>query len=209
RRGLRRFRSQECTPANLRARGAGGDCVMSERVRDAAIQLVRALRSDEDVRRIQRVERAIDNQGNPILDNVTIVAGGGGGGTVIVAWAAITGTLTDQADLAAALADKVSLSGLDWTVVTTSVGNLQDAVSDLQDAVNALEAGSGNAVWGAITGTLADQTDLKNALDGKVGLSSLDWRVVTTSLANAQDDITALQSGKANVSHTHASSDVT
>lgn len=219
---------------------------MSDRIRDAAIQLVRALRSDEDVRRIQRVERAIDNQGNPILDNITLVAGGGGGGTVIVAWGAITGTLTDQADLAAALDSKVTLNGLEWTIVTGSIADLQDDVSDLQSGkadVSHTHSGSditsgiivparlgsgspsastflrgdgqwttlpgGSAAWGSITGTLSNQTDLQNALDAKVTLGGVDWTIVTGTLSSLQDDVADLQSGKADVGHVHAASDVT
>lgn len=37
-----------------------------------------------------------------------------------------------------------------------------------QEWINAQQSGSGGGTWGSITGNLADQTDLQNALDGKV-----------------------------------------
>lgn len=44
-------------------------------------------------------------------------------------------------------------------------------VEDLRWAAFAPGGSGGAAVWGAITGTLSDQTDLKSALDGKAALS--------------------------------------
>lgn len=46
--------------------------------------------------------------------------------------------------------------------------------------------GGGDAVWGSITGTLSDQTDLKNALDMKVDISSL----ATVATSGSYDDLT-------------------
>lgn len=57
------------------------------------------------------------------------------------------------------------------------------------------------ATWGAIAGTLSDQTDLQNALTGKAAASH----------AHAQADITSLVSdlaSKASSSHTHAAGDI-
>ncbi|MCC2630249.1 MAG: hypothetical protein K0S38_58, partial [Candidatus Paceibacter sp.] len=41
--------------------------------------------------------------------------------------------------------------------------------------------GGGSSAWGAITGTLSDQTDLQSALDAKLSLS--DWYSTTTPIA--------------------------
>lgn len=46
--------------------------------------------------------------------------------------------------------------------------------------------GGGDAVWGSITGTLSDQTDLKNALDLKVDITSL----ATVATSGSYDDLT-------------------
>ena len=40
--------------------------------------------------------------------------------------------------------------------------------------VNAYSA-AGGAVWGAITGTLSNQTDLQSALDSKASVTFRDW----------------------------------
>jgi hypothetical protein len=58
------------------------------------------------------------------------------------------------------------------------------------------------AAWGAITGTLADQTDLDAALDAKSD----------TGHSHAQSDVTGLTAalgGKADDAHSHTASDVT
>lgn len=60
----------------------------------------------------------------------------------------------------------------------------------------------GGGAWGSITGTLADQTDLQAALDGKSA----------TGHTHAQSDVTGLTAalaGKSDTGHTHAQSDVT
>jgi hypothetical protein len=64
------------------------------------------------------------------------------------------------------------------------------------------DAGAGGGVWGTITGTLSDQTDLQQALNGKSALVH----------SHAIADVTGLQAaldGKAALSHTHAIADVT
>ena len=45
---------------------------------------------------------------------------------------------------------------------------LDDAIDYLGDAIN---SAGGTAVWGGITGTLADQTDLQDALDAKAPIN--------------------------------------
>lgn len=51
------------------------------------------------------------------------------------------------------------------------VTNVSDKYLTAEDAINnnfdELYAASGTAVWGSITGTLSDQTDLQAALDAK------------------------------------------
>jgi hypothetical protein len=84
--------------------------------------------------------------------------------------------------------------------------------------------GGGGGAWGSITGTLADQTDLQSALDGKSATghthAQADVTGLTAALAgksdtghtHAQSDVTGLSTalaGKADSSHSHAQSDVT
>jgi hypothetical protein len=64
------------------------------------------------------------------------------------------------------------------------------------------DAGAGGGVWGTITGTLSDQTDLQQALNGKAAL------VHSHAIADVSGLQTALD-GKAALSHTHAIADVT
>jgi hypothetical protein len=85
------------------------------------------------------------------------------------------------------------------------------------------DAEGGGGAWGSITGTLADQTDLQVALDGKSATghthAQSDVTGLTDSLAgksdtghaHAQSDITGLSTalaGKADASHTHGTADV-
>lgn len=78
--------------------------------------------------------------------------------TATVTWGGITGTLSDQTDLQAALNGKVSsvVAGTNVTV-------------DNSDPQNPIVSASGSAsvAWGDITGTLSSQTDLQSALDAK------------------------------------------
>jgi hypothetical protein len=76
-------------------------------------------------------------------------------------WGAITGTLMDQTDLVAALAAKVSAA------LVTTVGNpgLNTNVPTEEAVRTALAAVT--VSWGAVTGTLSNQTDLATALAGK------------------------------------------
>ena len=85
-------------------------------------------------------------------------------------------------------------------------------------------AGGGGGVWGSITGTLSDQTDLDNALDAKAPISHSHPESEVTNLVTdlagkaavshtqAESTITNLVSdlaGKAAVSHSHPESEVT
>jgi hypothetical protein len=73
----------------------------------------------------------------------------------------------------------------------------------------------GGGAWGSITGTLADQTDLATALDGKSDDGHThaqgDVTGLTAALADKADaaDVTTALAGKSDVGHTHAQSDVT
>ena len=90
-------------------------------------------------------------------------------------WGNITGTLSSQTDLQAALdaklADITGESIKDLSDVNSSMipgdGEVltYSSVNGWQSAVPANP--SGTAQWGSITGTLSNQTDLQNALDAK------------------------------------------
>ena len=89
--------------------------------------------------------------------------GSSGGGSV---WGQITGTLSDQTDLQSALNAKVNanaLRGMAYVPDAPQTGN-EYARKDGGWVV----ASGGGSVWGQITGTLTDQTDLKSALDNKL-----------------------------------------
>ena len=150
---------------------------------------------------------------------------GDDGGTVVVPtkWGAITGTLSDQSDLASVLASKADASH-DHDDTYVKKGEIPSVTE-------------GTVPWGAITGSLADQIDLSAAIEAKADAeqvqSALDSKAnsshshviedvagiasVLASKANSShshsiSDISTLQSsleGKAAKSHTHVSSDIT
>ncbi len=111
-------------------------------------------------------------------------SGSGTGG----AWGTITGTLSNQTDLQAALDAKISsiadpdanvLFGWDDTdneykFITLGSGLVY---THSTHTLSSTGGGGGSVAWGAITGTLSDQTDLQSALDAKqasdAGLTSL------------------------------------
>lgn len=90
------------------------------------------------------------------------VTNGGGGGDASV-WGQITGTLSDQTDLQSALNAKADTADLG------TMAEVNDAPSDGKQY--ARKDGDWEEVtepvWGQITGTLSDQTDLQDALDNK------------------------------------------
>ncbi len=97
-------------------------------------------------------------------------------------WGNITGNLNDQTDLYTILNAKVDtgiIMGNGQTMIgpgllgSTGTGETTIGVMTIGAGLNLspggeLTATGGAAVWGAITGTLSDQTDLQTALDAKV-----------------------------------------
>lgn len=81
-------------------------------------------------------------------------------------WGGITGTLADQADLQAALSAK-----LDATL-KGAVNGLAELGGDGK-VPNAQLPDLTAPVWGSITGTLGNQTDVQSAINGRVATSQL------------------------------------
>lgn len=105
-------------------------------------------------------------------------------------WGAITGTLSAQTDLTAALAAKAATGLIGSSGITQNTGKLlgrwaasAGVVQEVTISTGLALDGSGNltataAAWGGITGTLSAQTDLQSALTaraltGAVGSSGL------------------------------------
>lgn len=73
-----------------------------------------------------------------------------------------------------------------------------------------MSEGGSSGVWGAITGTLSDQTDLQAELNGKANTIHTHTESDVTDLDKyTQAEVNTLLSGKANTVHTHVASDVT
>ena len=146
---------------------------------------------------------------NIIIDPATstISATGGGGGSGSVDWGDISGTLTDQEDLAEALDGKADYN---HTHSQSEVNGLADALegkastshthqqSDVVGLSNAL-AGKANT---SHTHAQSDVNGLADALAGKASTSHTHQQSEVVGLSDAL-------AGKANTSHTHAQSDVT
>lgn len=79
-----------------------------------------------------------------------------------------------QAEITAAFAANPADFAEGEPVYATDTGKLyiKNAAGTL-DEISGADPGSGNGVWGQITGTLALQTDLNSALGGKVNLADL------------------------------------
>lgn len=79
-----------------------------------------------------------------------------------------------QAEITAAFAANPADFAVGEPVYATDTGKLyiKNAAGTL-DEISGSASGSGNGVWGQITGTLAHQTDLNSALGGKVNLADL------------------------------------
>lgn len=109
------------------------------------------------------------------------------GGTGAAVWGQVTGTLADQGDVSNALDTKQALL-VSGTNLKTVGGQSLLGPGDIPVA-------TGGGAWGSITGTLAAQTDLQNALDGKATNAALalkaDQSALTAGLA-LKADVTAL-----------------
>lgn len=89
------------------------------------------------------------------------------------AWGAITGTLSNQTDLQAALDGKAAASHNHPLSDLSQSGAVVGQVIKWNGSawMAAPDETGGAPAWGAITGTLSNQTDLQAALDGKAALS--------------------------------------
>lgn len=116
-------------------------------------------------------------------------------------WGGISGDIADQTDL------QTALGGKQATLVSgTNIKTINNE-SLLGSGNIVIQGGGGASVWGQITGDLGDQTDLKNALDGKADkvtgaisghLAGLDANGdLTDSGSKASDFATATQGAKA------------
>lgn len=88
--------------------------------------------------------------------------------------------------------------------------------SVVQVVVTTGSGSTGGGVWGAISGTLTDQTDLEAALNGKVATTDprlSDARTPTahkvSHATGGTDPLTAADIGAAEETHVHAAGDVT
>jgi len=103
------------------------------------------------------------------------------------AWGSITGTLTSQTDLVAALTakeDALNNPTTDGDVLSSTIAGVRSWIT--------LPAAVSNA-WGSITGTLANQTDLQAALDAKepsAGNPTVDGQVLSSTIAGVRSWIT-------------------
>ncbi|YBV94569.1 hypothetical protein M1D80_00795 (plasmid) [Phyllobacteriaceae bacterium JZ32] len=126
-----------------------------------------------------------------------------------VAWGAITGILTDQADLQSALDAKATTTALNNHIneIGSPGAHLPSGGTQGQvpirgegDAVvwGDISGGSVNATWGSITGTLSNQADLQTALDAKASETDL---TAHTSDTNNPHAVTKVQIGLDNVTN--------
>lgn len=117
------------------------------------------------------------------------VSSGGGGTVVSAAWGDITGTLSDQTDLANALSAKANSADV---YTKTQADNLladkanASNVYSKTETDNLLAGKLSSVAWGDIGGTLANQTDLQSALTAKADASSVYTKTETDALLNAK-----------------------
>lgn len=113
-------------------------------------------------------------------------------GGSVSAWGDLTGTLSDQSDLQAALDSKletVTIADIDTTGTASSTTYLRGDGSWATPTAG----GAGASNWGELGGNLDDQTDLKAALDAKADSADLG----TAAMADLTDLATAAQGTKA------------
>lgn len=132
-----------------------------------------------------------------------------------VAWGGITGTLSSQTDLNSALGGKADTSHTQALSTLTQSGATSGQVATWNGSAwtPVTPSGSGAVLWGGITGTLSDQTDLNSALSGKeasitAGTTSQYWRgdkswqtlnATSVGLANVENTALSTWAGTANV----------
>ncbi|MEM5784999.1 MAG: hypothetical protein QW469_00470 [Candidatus Aenigmatarchaeota archaeon] len=130
-----------------------------------------------------------------------------------VSWGSITGTLSDQTDLQNALDGKqplnedltaiASLSGTNGLLRKTGENTWELDTNTYLTSVS----------WGSITGTLSDQTDLKNALDEKASVNKSNITignfVVFADENGTIEDAGTNASEFASVYHNHTKSEIT
>lgn len=109
-------------------------------------------------------------------------------------WGSITGTLSSQADLQAALNGKANTSHthaagdvVSGTFATARLGT-GTANSSSWLRGDGAWAGLPGAQWGTITGTLSAQSDLQSALDAKAALASPNFSGSPTRAGNRIHD---------------------
>jgi len=113
-------------------------------------------------------------------------------GGSVSAWGDLTGTLSDQSDLQAALDSKletVTIADIDTTGTPSSTTYLRGDGS----WATPTSGGAGASNWGELGGNLSDQTDLQSALDAKADSADLG----TAAMADLTDLATAAQGTKA------------
>jgi len=100
-----------------------------------------------------------------------------------VAWGGVSGTLTDQTDLAAALNGKLAVGGTAGAATKLAAARKINGIPF--DGSSDITISGAGAVWGGVTGALKDQADLKLALDAKLSSvgGSLTGPVLSTSTA--------------------------
>ena len=105
------------------------------------------------------------------------------------AWRTISGDISAQTDLQDALDLKANTADLgDMAMVDDAPSNGQEYVRKNGDwAVSSGGGGGGDAVWGGITGTLSNQTDLQSALNAKQNTLTFD----TTPTASSTNPVTS------------------
>lgn len=112
-----------------------------------------------------------------------------GGGSVSAAWGQITGTLSDQTDLANALSAKANSADVYTKTQTDNLlagkANASNVYSKTETD-NLLAGKLSSVAWGDIGGTLANQADLQSALTSKADASSVYTKTETDALLNAK-----------------------
>lgn len=92
-----------------------------------------------------------------------------------------------------AIDDNYIFDGAVWRLQKTSQKQVlfSDVLGDPHDNSSldtALDSAAETAVWGGVTGTLADQTDLKNALDAKANTADVYDKTTVDTLLTAKQD---------------------